>query len=192
MKPTKNIVYCRNSNRKKMLFESEGKANNFIKFNSSEIKAESGYAPERSYFCLFCGGWHVTSMKEKWGLTKNEQIFQELVKSKSCFTVKSNKKNEIDKLKSELEKKINEMDNVQRFNFISNNIEMLKNEIEKIKASDPAIKNDELKNIQIKLDIFYVLRKQFGINIIKKKSKIEITRENEMEEWRIWAEKKLN
>jgi hypothetical protein len=46
-----------------MLFESEKKAETFIKFNSGEIEEEAGYKPERSYFCTYCGGWHVTSQK---------------------------------------------------------------------------------------------------------------------------------
>jgi len=47
-----------------MLFETEKKANNFIKFNSEEIEEESGFKPERSYFCIACNGWHVTHHKE--------------------------------------------------------------------------------------------------------------------------------
>lgn len=63
MKPKKNHVFCRACNRPKMLFESQAKADNFIKFNRDEIKSSNGKAPERSYFCAFCGGWHVTSCK---------------------------------------------------------------------------------------------------------------------------------
>ncbi len=63
MKPKKNRVFCRACNRHKMLFESKAKADNFIKFNREEIQSCSGRAPERSYFCAFCGGWHVTSCK---------------------------------------------------------------------------------------------------------------------------------
>jgi hypothetical protein len=63
MKPTRNKVYCYGCHRSKMLFESEAKANNFIKFNSDEIKDETGVAPVRSYYCAYCGGYHVTSCK---------------------------------------------------------------------------------------------------------------------------------
>ena len=64
MKPTKNRVFCKDCGRSKMLFETEKKATTFIKFNGEDIEKESGFKPERSYFCTFCGGWHVTSKKE--------------------------------------------------------------------------------------------------------------------------------
>ena len=51
--------------RPKMLFETKAKADNFIKFNSSEIMEESGKAPIRSYYCEICGGYHVTSNNSK-------------------------------------------------------------------------------------------------------------------------------
>ena len=64
MRPTKNRVFCKDSGRPKILFETEKKANTFIKFNSQEIETEVGYSPIRSYFCIFCNGWHVTSKTE--------------------------------------------------------------------------------------------------------------------------------
>lgn len=64
MKPTRSLTFCREGGRKKMLFESESKANNFIKFNADEIRESTGYAPTRSYYCISCGGWHVTHMAE--------------------------------------------------------------------------------------------------------------------------------
>lgn len=60
MKP-KNRVFCVQCNRSKLLFESESKAKNFIKFNAEEIRKENGKAPNRVYFCESCGGYHVTS-----------------------------------------------------------------------------------------------------------------------------------
>lgn len=62
MKPTKNRCYCSACKRTKMLFETQAKADNFIKFNSTEILEETGHAPIRSYYCIFCMGWHVTSI----------------------------------------------------------------------------------------------------------------------------------
>lgn len=61
MKPTHNKVFCLPSNKPKMLFENRKKAENFIRFNGPEILENTGKAPVRSYYCPFCGGWHVTS-----------------------------------------------------------------------------------------------------------------------------------
>ena len=33
------------------------------RFNAEDIKAVSGYSPTRTYFCVSCGGYHVTSNK---------------------------------------------------------------------------------------------------------------------------------
>lgn len=44
-----------------MLFDSQSKADNFIRYNSEEIREENGKAPVRSYYCEFCCGFHVTS-----------------------------------------------------------------------------------------------------------------------------------
>lgn len=44
-----------------MLFEEKKNADNFIRFNQEIILEESGKAPVRSYYCVFCSGWHVTS-----------------------------------------------------------------------------------------------------------------------------------
>lgn len=62
MKPTRNKVFCQACKHTKILFDSQSKADNFIKFNSEEIIEENGKAPVRSYFCPFCSGWHVTSL----------------------------------------------------------------------------------------------------------------------------------
>lgn len=64
MKP-KNRVFCTKIWRLKMLFATKEKAENFIKFNSEEIKEENGYAPMRFYYCPCCGGYHLTSKQLK-------------------------------------------------------------------------------------------------------------------------------
>ncbi len=48
-----------------MLFQSQAKADNFIKFNSNEIAAQSNKVPVRSYYCSFCCGWHITSVADE-------------------------------------------------------------------------------------------------------------------------------
>lgn len=61
MKP-KNRIYCPAIGRSKMLFETKEKADRFIKFNEEDIK-KSGtieFKHLRSYYCITCGGWHIT------------------------------------------------------------------------------------------------------------------------------------
>ena len=65
MKPTRNKVYCLSCRRQKMIFESQSKADNFIRYNQEEIEEENGRAPVRSYYCKLCAGWHVTSKASK-------------------------------------------------------------------------------------------------------------------------------
>ena len=77
MKPTKSKVFCRDSGKPKILFETEKKADNFIKFNAEEIALESGYSPVRSYYCIYCGGYHVTSRKGNSGVSRSEKVLEE-------------------------------------------------------------------------------------------------------------------
>lgn len=56
--------YCPCCYGSKVLFESEKKANDFIRYNKDLIAEQNGYAPVRSYYCEVCGGWHVTSMED--------------------------------------------------------------------------------------------------------------------------------
>jgi len=60
MKPTKNRLFCASSQRIKMLFPTQEKADNFIRFNADNIAEENEFTPVRSYYCPSCGGWHVT------------------------------------------------------------------------------------------------------------------------------------
>ena len=64
MKPVKNRVYCQDCGRIKMLFDSEEKANRFIKYNKDEIESENEKSPVRAYNYKMCGCWHVTSKQE--------------------------------------------------------------------------------------------------------------------------------
>jgi len=75
MKPTKNRIFCLVCGRAKMLFESQSKADNFIRFNAEEIMEENGYAPIRSYYCPFCLGWHVTHKPLITQIQSNFRVF---------------------------------------------------------------------------------------------------------------------
>lgn len=128
MKPCKNRFYCNDCNRVKMLFSSESKAANFIKFNSEEMEK----APTRSYFCISCNGWHLTSSSDTW-------------KSKSRTEIIIDKYNSIKDTK-ELEKPKNP-------NLITEeDLARIKKEIETISlVIDPLL--SEL-NMMYKYDIF--------------------------------------
>ncbi len=85
MKPKKRI-YCPIIRRSKMLFESEEKANRFIKFNEDEIR-ETGlvkFKKLRSYYCIACGGWHITHslINEEEIKEKDERIKRAIVSTK--------------------------------------------------------------------------------------------------------------
>lgn len=202
MKPTKSKVFCRDCERSKMLFETEKKADNFIKFNKEEIEAESGYAPQRSYYCLFCGGWHLTSIKDKIGLSKKEQILKQkrLDKEKSKVTkllsqedskiqniIRNKRRSEI--LKG-LESEIKEMDDAQKEKFFSKKLIILNNEIDQLSnvETETDIDLDKLKDLRLYFEIFNNVKKKNGFQRINKR--FEETKEKEMEEWRLWAEKK--
>ena len=61
MKPKKNHVYCQSCHKSKIQFDTKKKADSFIKYNADEIYETSGHAPVRSYYCVTCCCWHVTS-----------------------------------------------------------------------------------------------------------------------------------
>ena len=75
MKPKKNLVVCpfERGQRQKMLFESESKALNFIKFNAQDL--EYGQNSLRAYYCPCCGGWHITHqpLREKYSTENVEK-----------------------------------------------------------------------------------------------------------------------
>lgn len=62
MSKPKNRIMCPDCGRAKMLFETEAKANNFIKFNSDTF--ENG-EELRVYYCPACCGYHISSKPHK-------------------------------------------------------------------------------------------------------------------------------
>ena len=56
----KNRIMCPDCGKQKILFESESKANNFIKWNKDDI--ENG-DKLRTYYCSACCGWHISHQK---------------------------------------------------------------------------------------------------------------------------------
>ena len=61
MKP-KNRIICPDCGKPKMLFETERKANDFIKWNGEEME----FGKElRVYYCPSCCGWHISHQKHR-------------------------------------------------------------------------------------------------------------------------------
>ena len=98
-----------------MLFETEKKAENFIKFNSENIEEETGHKPERSYYCIACNGWHITSWKEYSHIkSKTEEIldYYQQEKEKKTLTrenltlVRTEKRKELREILDVIEKYI--------------------------------------------------------------------------------------
>lgn len=94
MKPKNNRVMCPDSGKQKMLFESESKANNFIKWNGDDIDARGGVL--RAYYCPSCCGWHISHKEHKRSYDTNtdklidaykRSIYAKKVKSKAIDTL---------------------------------------------------------------------------------------------------------
>lgn len=65
MKPKHNRRFCIGCHHDKMWFETQAKADNFLKFNKESIAAVSRKVPTRGYYCSFCCGWHITSIDDE-------------------------------------------------------------------------------------------------------------------------------
>lgn len=123
MKPSRSLVFCRESGRSKTLFKTESKADNFIKFNADEIRESTGFAPVRSYYCISCGGWHVTHMPE-------------FVHSRTASEVLTDKMNEDLKKKKKMDKNISRqraeirVRNRQRIDNIRTSLDAVQGQVE--------------------------------------------------------------
>lgn len=63
MKP-KNRTYCHLAKKAKMTFTEEKEALRFLEFNTGDPERwGGGKMPVRAYYCVPCGGWHVTSSR---------------------------------------------------------------------------------------------------------------------------------
>ncbi|MFZ1322169.1 MAG: hypothetical protein WAT71_11495 [Ignavibacteria bacterium] len=135
MKPTKNKVYCKDCGRSKMVFESEKKANTFIMFNSEDIESESGYSPNRSYHCILCDGWHVTSRNDNLNIkSRTERVIElytekkELEKEKGRekqLAINKRKKEELNKIIETIEDEIKVLDVLKDYGRKDNCVEIL-------------------------------------------------------------------
>ena len=84
MKP-KNRIFCADCGKAKMLFETEKKAQNFIKFNGQDILRDGQTIDQiRVYYCPSCCGYHITSKPFKETYNHNtERLLKEYKQSKA-------------------------------------------------------------------------------------------------------------
>jgi hypothetical protein len=181
MKPKKNRVFCPDCGRPKMRFESEKKADTFIKFNRAEIEAESGFGPKRSYFCAFCAAWHVTSIEENIGASIQSQQMEAILDSK----VEAAKRAElqpgygvrrIEALRNELIA----MNTQQQNEWCKQRINELQNAIDQCNSASSV----DLKCLRIELDVVFNLRKQLGL--VPKNIYFRNSQRKDEDDWLKW------
>jgi hypothetical protein len=155
MKP-KNRVFCVDCGRSKILFETEKKATNFIHFNAKDIHEESGYSPDRSYYCKSCGGWHVTSAPKKSSLPIQKVIGEECASPK---ILEDN--NTIEAITETIKSEIRAMTDYKDINaFLANKIDALNFEVQELKKSDAKGDIRKTKVILKTIHIAHILKKQ--------------------------------
>lgn len=92
MKPTRNQFYCFDCGRTKMLFESQKKAENFIRFNKAEFEEEGKKVPVRAYYCEACCGWHVTSNPNENYFANHSSVSRPLTRIERVVEIKLKKR----------------------------------------------------------------------------------------------------
>lgn len=118
MKP-KNRMYCHFAGRPKMTFETDKEANRFLEFNTldPEEEWEEGKVPIRSYFCVSCNGWHVTSRETKVSgeadVTRQGEIVDSMIsglKTSRPSAVRAEKINLLSRDAKDLSRKLTELE----------------------------------------------------------------------------------
>lgn len=138
MKP-KNRTYCPCCQKLKLSFETEAKAENFMKYNADDIYKETGKKPVRTYYCMACGAWHVTSL-EKSFCNVSRMEYNLIEYSRQMQAKREAKKKEtlvnelINKFRSKMKvlerltigQKINKAECLQRLQSLKKNFEVFK------------------------------------------------------------------
>jgi hypothetical protein len=161
-----------------MLFETQSKADNFIKFNADTILEASGKSPERSYYCVFCGGYHITSnASEDDGEQMNTRDYNLMDKAISLGRQKSLQKKEYDILFPPLKEKITKIKELIT-NWHFDEVQALLNEcmpeIEELRESIPT-KADKLMIERHKLEVIQ--------NVVNRKEELCNLSEKEITYW---------
>lgn len=93
-----------------------------MRFNSEVIEEESGFKPERSYYCMACGGWHVTSSKESFEAKSRTEIalekFRELkAKREGAKQLRTENRAKLDALLTKQEDKIEHLESTEDIKY---------------------------------------------------------------------------
>ena len=74
---------CPDCGKPKMLFETERKANDFIRWNGDDLHVPEG-CELRAYYCPSCCGWHISHQRHKKGYdTSTDRLIDAFNKSVS-------------------------------------------------------------------------------------------------------------
>jgi len=153
MRPTKNRIYCYAAKKAKMLFESESKADNFIKYNGDEILEETGKAPVRSYYCKICGGFHVTSNPST---DSGEFLDRQVERKLSQIQSLKQKTKKIGELCCEIHEEIDKILGLLNFGFIKDaQILLEKSEIKLNDVSKLGLLSGKYATTRAQLDEIY-------------------------------------
>ena len=154
-----------------MLFETKEKADNFIKFNGDEIEEDSGFKPERSYFCIACNGWHLTHIKENWNLkSTTERILDFQRKQKEEKTLTKARKKEKNPLLLAVKKEEEKLIHTYKVEDLEKSL----TKIEKYIATLQQPKDSKEKCIKMLNIAFRELKKAKSIGVVFKKSEKRI------------------
>ena len=139
IKPKKRF-YCNSCKRHKMLFQTKEEAERFLKYNTTNPEEwDEKKVPIRSYYCVYCCGWHITSKPTH--LTEEEDIKLQ--------------NEEIDKMIGNFKVDIKDQDEFvkkdfkDRLKMINLEIEFLKSRLGKEKAVNGTLENLEELNSEV-------------------------------------------
>ena len=75
MEPKREKIYCNDSKKNRILFETKAAANHFIK-RCKRVKTKWDYSTMYAYHCKYCKGWHITdNQKHQPILLKMKKFF---------------------------------------------------------------------------------------------------------------------
>lgn len=104
-----------------------------MKYNNDEISKESDTTPQRAYYCMACGGWHITHLSNPLdGPSRIEKAITACIAETKEKREKSQKKVAIFELLTKQKKLLYELVQNDKNNDALNLISIMEKEIEEI------------------------------------------------------------